>query len=651
MNKISIKTRLVLLALIPTVAILILVAGRIFHDLSVREDIIDTKYKIDESQIVANIVHYVQVERGLSAGFLSGGSKNHDELTELRKKVDESVASARKIFADNSNDTDTLDALKDIATTRENIDSRKIDAATSTAIYTKTISALLKKSVQMPSLISDKDGRNIIQAYTHLALAKESLGQIRATLNAMFTNGTYDGKSFFAFAASLSSYELNIDKFLALSTDEIKSIYDKNFKANEIDETFAMIELAKNANSEHGLDVDAKHWFASASVSINKLRDAELGLFESVQTLIDKKISDSTQMIIYLCIGIVIGVFAFAFMILLIIKNSVITPIDIFKNSMLHIATNHDLTATMEEGTPRELSEMATTFNSLILTLKDLVQSAKSSSDENASIAYELSSSAANVGKSVEQSVAIIEESTKDANRLKDEITIAIDEANNSKEQIIKANDNLVEAKDNIIELTKKVNESAELEIELSNRMQSLSAQASEVKNVLNIISDIAEQTNLLALNAAIEAARAGEHGRGFAVVADEVRSLAERTQKSLGEINATINVIVQSIVEVSSSMEDNSKEVRELSDRAKDVELKINDSVNIVNNATIATQNTVDDFVKSAKDVESIALKIGDINKISSTNARSVEEIAAAADHLSSMTKVLNDKLEIFRT
>jgi methyl-accepting chemotaxis protein len=95
-------------------------------------------------------------------------------------------------------------------------------------------------------------------------------------------------------------------------------------------------------------------------------------------------------------------------------------------------------------------------------------------------------------------------------------------------------------------------------EIAVSENLKSLTINAEDIKGILNIISDISDKTNLLALNAAIEAARAGEHGRGFAVVADEVRKLAESTQKSLAEINASVNAIVQSISEASESVQEN---------------------------------------------------------------------------------------------
>lgn len=335
----------------------------------------------------------------------------------------------------------------------------------------------------------------------------------------------------------------------------------------------------------------------------------------------------------------------------ILINISIINPLNKFKDSLLQIGKNSDLTIKVDESSPEELSQMATTFNGLMSKLRELIETSKHGSSENAAISHELSTTALGVGNNVEKSVTVIEQATVKANDIKNEIILAIADAQRSKKDIIEANDNLNAARNDIVSLTSRVQQSAELEIELANRMQTLSNEANQVKTVLEVISDIADQTNLLALNAAIEAARAGEHGRGFAVVADEVRKLAERTQKSLTEINATINVIVQSIVDVSGQMTSNSEEVQALADVSNDVEVKINYSVDIVSAAVKASDKTVTDFEKTGKDVESIVAQVSEINKISSQNARNVEEIAAAADHLNSMTDDLHAKLEAFRT
>nr|WP_103650225.1 Cache 3/Cache 2 fusion domain-containing protein [Campylobacter concisus] len=331
------------------------------------------------------------------------------------------------------------------------------------------------------------------------------------------------------------------------------------------------------------------------------------------------------------------------------LKKLVANPIDRLGANLNAITS--DFTLKIPIYGKDEIAKISNDINNFIERIRVLISDTKNLSSENSSVANELSSTSLQTGKRVEESTQIVEETNQRCKSMQESMKESLSIAQAGKDDLQKASTHIKTATEAIRALSSQIIDSANVENQMAGKIEQLSRDAEQVKSVLVVINDIADQTNLLALNAAIEAARAGEHGRGFAVVADEVRQLAERTQKSLTEINATINVIVQAINDSSEQMGINSKQIQELTHVASDVEKTINDMSATMNNAIAMSDKTMQDYIATGKNVNEIMDGISEINQISSENARSVEEIASAAEHLNKMTDALNTKLSVFRT
>ncbi|AYA76284.1 hypothetical protein DOE78_12980 [Bacillus sp. Y1] len=442
----------------------------------------------------------------------------------------------------------------------------------------------------------------------------------------------------------------------------VKKVISDSGKWNEIMMKDAFDVFDSGDKRQALLNVGSEKFKAEQTMS--KLKALADEKNKSVEQLGEEIISNGSQVQIWTMILTII-VICISVLVAFVLMNSIHGPIRRLSERIKVVAEGDFSQADMKVTSTDEIGELTITFNRMVKELRALISQAYETTTQISASAEDLTASSEETAQGTESITYSIQEVAASSHKqlesvnetihtmntlatIQETLTLSSEELEASANMVDGVSENGNKVVQHAIKQMSHIHDSV---LEVAGVIDNLGSQSQEISQITKVITSIADQTNLLALNAAIEAARAGEHGKGFAVVADEVRKLAVQSKSSSNEIIDLILKIQTGTNQAVKSMEKSTLEVENGSIAVNEAGrsfIQITDSITDIRKTIQSIHQYVQKMTESSKYVTANIEVLTEIAKVNSTSSRAVaasaEEQLATMEEIASSVQTVND-------